>query len=276
MKVNEEDKKLLVQYKDNEVVTLTPENEEYDTIKKLIEKDPHKAFVARQIYAHTEKYLDNDTVMFSKGRGIEKEPEKKVETDKGDEVSQEFENIAKTNQDELNKNQKLIDNDEEKKKKDKEKEDEKNKEKETQLDKNNGKEVNDFPKILKSDEKNRPLVKEYQKGIAVTNRAMTFGITDAQKQKREENLLFALQAAKERYGEPVRFEGRGKFEQEIAKLAVANNIKLEPATERGRKTYEKELGRKNDVLLLSKAREVMKERVKERNKEKTKTKELSR
>lgn len=84
--------------------------------------------------------------------------------------------------------------------------------------------------------KNRPLVLDYGDHITVTRRAM-MGIGTSARQKRELAVSTALQAAVQRFGEPVHFEGNPRFLRETAAMAVKLGIPLEPGSKLAEQVY---------------------------------------
>ncbi len=101
------------------------------------------------------------------------------------------------------------------------------------------------PEILMADAKRgKPLVLDHGDKVSVTNRAM-LGIGREAEDRRNKSVEVALKAAKERFGEPVRFSGSRAFEEKTIEMAVRMGIQLEPATEHGKRAYEKALEAKN-------------------------------
>lgn len=101
------------------------------------------------------------------------------------------------------------------------------------------------PEILLSDAKRgKALVLDHGDKVSVTNRAM-LGVGREAEDRRNKSVEVALKAAKERFGEPVRFSGSRAFEEKTIEMAVRLGIELEPATEHGKRTYEKALEAKN-------------------------------
>ncbi len=98
------------------------------------------------------------------------------------------------------------------------------------------------PEVLLSVKPNgkKPLVLDHGDRVSVTNRAMA-GIGLLARERREAVTGLALQAAKDRFGEPVRFEGTRDFEIATIQAAIKRGIALEPATQRGRQEYERAL-----------------------------------
>lgn len=84
--------------------------------------------------------------------------------------------------------------------------------------------------------KNRPLVLDYGDHITVTRRAM-MGIGTSARQRREQAVSTALQAAAQRFGEPVHFEGNPQFLRETAAMAVKLGISLEPGSKLAGEVY---------------------------------------
>ena len=84
--------------------------------------------------------------------------------------------------------------------------------------------------------KNRPLVLDYGDQITVTRRAM-MGIGTSARQRREQAVSTALQAAVQRFGEPVHFEGNPQFLRETAAMAVKLGISLEPGSKLAEEVY---------------------------------------
>lgn len=125
------------------------------------------------------------------------------------------------------------------------------------------------PQVLLANPRNgKPHVKDYGDHIVVTRRAM-FGMGRAAAQKREQAMTVGLQAAAERFGQPVRFEGSPAFLQEAAKQAVRLGIQLEPANKEAARVYQQELQRREQELARAKAREVVFSPSKDRTQEKT-------
>jgi hypothetical protein len=85
--------------------------------------------------------------------------------------------------------------------------------------------------------KNRPLVLDYGDHITVTRRAM-LGIGSRAREKREQAVTTALQAAVQRFGEPIHFEGNPKFLRETAEMAVKLGIRLEPGSKLAEQVYK--------------------------------------
>ncbi|MBU2774492.1 hypothetical protein HMI48_11625 [Acidithiobacillus ferrooxidans] len=84
--------------------------------------------------------------------------------------------------------------------------------------------------------KNRPLVLDYGDHITVTRRAM-FGIGRRAQEKREQAVGYALQAAVQRFGEPIHFEGNPTFLKETAEMAAKMGIQLEPGSKLAEQIY---------------------------------------
>lgn len=74
---------------------------------------------------------------------------------------------------------------------------------------------------------NKPLVLDHGDQITVTRRAM-LGIGRAAQEKRENAVTVAMQAAVQRFGEPVHFTGDAAFLKQTAEMAVKLGITLEP------------------------------------------------
>jgi hypothetical protein len=101
------------------------------------------------------------------------------------------------------------------------------------------------PEILLADAKRgKALVLDHGDKVSVTNRAM-LGIGREAEDRRNKSVEVALKAAKERFGEPVRFSGSRAFEEKTIEMAVRLGIALEPATEHGKRAYEQALEAKN-------------------------------
>ncbi len=99
------------------------------------------------------------------------------------------------------------------------------------------------PDILLDHPRNgKPLVKDYGDHIVVTRRAL-LGIGRRTQEKREQAVGVALQAAAERFGTPIHFEGNPIFLRETAKMAVKLGIPLEPGSKLGEQIYKAELER---------------------------------
>ena len=88
--------------------------------------------------------------------------------------------------------------------------------------------------------KNRPLVLDYGDHITVTRRAM-FGVGRRAQEKREQAVGTALQAAVQRFGQPVHFEGNPAFLKQTAEMAVKMGIQLEPGNKLAAEIYQKAL-----------------------------------
>lgn len=103
------------------------------------------------------------------------------------------------------------------------------------------------PEILMADSKRgKPLVLDHGDKVSVTNRAMV-GLGRDAEERRNKAVEVGLKAAKERFGEPVRFSGSRAFEEKAIEAAVRLGIQLEPATEQGKRAYEKALEAKNTL-----------------------------
>ncbi|MBU2802521.1 hypothetical protein HFV02_09685 [Acidithiobacillus caldus] len=103
------------------------------------------------------------------------------------------------------------------------------------------------PEVLLADPKRgKPLVLDHGDKVSVTNRAM-LGIGREAEERRNKSVEVALKAAKERFGEPVRFSGSRAFEEKTIEMAVRLGIQLEPATEHGKRAYEKALEARNTL-----------------------------
>lgn len=101
------------------------------------------------------------------------------------------------------------------------------------------------PEVLLADAKRgKALVLDHGDKVSVTNRAM-LGIGREAEDRRNKSVEVALKAARERFGEPVRFSGSRAFEEKTIEMAVRLGIELEPATEHGKRAYEKALEAKN-------------------------------
>jgi len=98
----------------------------------------------------------------------------------------------------------------------------------------------DPPDVPVRTKRGYPAIKDYGDKIRVTRVAM-LAVTPPQKRDRDEILKVALVQARERYGEPVRVQGGKAFEVSIVRLAVAQGIPLEMASERGQKLYREAL-----------------------------------
>lgn len=130
----------------------------------------------------------------------------------------------------------------------------------------------DPPKtLLANPRNNKPHVKDYGDHIVVTRRAM-FGVGKAAQAKREQAVTVGLQAAAERFGQPVRFEGNPAFLEETAKQAVKLGIKLEPGNRLAEAIYAKALDAREKELAIATKRDMVFSPSKE--KEKTKEKGL--
>ncbi len=88
--------------------------------------------------------------------------------------------------------------------------------------------------------KNRPLVLDHGDLITVTRRAM-LGIGNSAQKKREQAVSVALQAAVERFGQPVHFEGNPAFLKQTAEMAVKMGIQLESGNKLAAEIYQKAL-----------------------------------
>ncbi|WP_226857925.1 LPD7 domain-containing protein [Acidithiobacillus caldus] len=110
--------------------------------------------------------------------------------------------------------------------------------------------VRTFPKksppevLLAEPKRGKALVLDHGDKVSVTNRAM-LGIGREAEDRRNKSVEVALKAAKERFGEPVRFSGSRAFEEKTIEMAVRLGIALEPATEHGKRAYEKALEARN-------------------------------
>ncbi len=103
------------------------------------------------------------------------------------------------------------------------------------------------PKVLHADLSGKKhYVLDHGDRISVTNRAMT-GLSAKAKENRQQSIAVALKAAKERFGEPVRFHGSTAFEKEIIAAAIYSGVKLEPATSHGYMVYKDALERCNTL-----------------------------
>ncbi|UTV80117.1 hypothetical protein MQE22_08785 [Acidithiobacillus sp. YTS05] len=85
-------------------------------------------------------------------------------------------------------------------------------------------------------QKNRPWVLDYGDHIVVTRRAM-FGVGRRAQEKREQAVGYALQAAVQRFGQPIHFEGNPAFLRQTAELAVKLGIELEPGSKLAEQIY---------------------------------------
>ncbi|MGK9452301.1 LPD7 domain-containing protein [Acidithiobacillus caldus] len=103
------------------------------------------------------------------------------------------------------------------------------------------------PEVLLADPKRgKALVLDHGDRVSVTNRAL-LGIGREAEERRNKSVEVALRAAKERFGEPVRFSGSRAFEEKTIEMAVRLGIQLEPATEHGKRAYEKALEARNTL-----------------------------
>lgn len=103
------------------------------------------------------------------------------------------------------------------------------------------------PEVLLTDPKRgKALVLDHGDKVSVTNRAL-LGIGREAEERRNKSVEVALKAAKERFGEPVRFSGSRAFEEKTIEMAVRLGIQLEPATEHGKRAYEKALEARNTL-----------------------------
>lgn len=93
--------------------------------------------------------------------------------------------------------------------------------------------------------KNRPLVLDHGDHITVTRRAM-LGIGRTAQEKRELAVGTALQAAVERFGQPVHFTGNPAFLKQTAEMAVNMGIKLEPGDKQAAEIYQKALKKEQE------------------------------
>lgn len=85
-------------------------------------------------------------------------------------------------------------------------------------------------------QKNRPWVLDYGDHITVTRRAM-FGVGRKAQEKREQAVGYALQAAVQRFGQPIHFVGNPAFLRQTAELAVKLGIELEPGNKLAEQIY---------------------------------------
>lgn len=131
----------------------------------------------------------------------------------------------------------------------------------------------EFPKknppevLLANPRNNKPHVKDYGDRLVVTRRAM-FGMGKAAQAKREQAVTVGLQAAAERFGQPVRFEGNPAFLEETAKQAVKLGIKLEPGNKLAEAIYAKALDAREKELAIATKRDMVFAPSKDRAKQK--------
>jgi hypothetical protein len=83
------------------------------------------------------------------------------------------------------------------------------------------------PYVLLANPRGKPLVLDHGDRISVTRRAL-LGFGRSAQEKREHAVQTALQAAAQRFGEPVHFQGNPAFLRETAAQAVKLGIALEP------------------------------------------------
>jgi len=95
--------------------------------------------------------------------------------------------------------------------------------------------------------KNRPLVLDHGDQITVTRRAL-MGLGRPARERREQAVATALQAAVERFGQPVHFEGNPAFLKQTAEMAVQMGIKLEPGSSLAADIYAKALREKEQSM----------------------------
>ena len=104
----------------------------------------------------------------------------------------------------------------------------------------------EFPRIkppktlLGHPRNNKPMVLDHGDHITVTRRAL-LGIGKRAQEKRENAVATGLQAAAERFGQPVHFEGSPAFLKETADMAVKLGIALEPGNKLAEYYYQKAL-----------------------------------
>lgn len=100
------------------------------------------------------------------------------------------------------------------------------------------------PKTLLGHPRNgKPMVLDHGDNITVTRRAM-LGIGKRAQEKREHAITTGLQAAAERFGQPVHFEGSPAFLKETAEMAVKLGISLEPGSKLAEHYYQQALEQK--------------------------------
>lgn len=100
------------------------------------------------------------------------------------------------------------------------------------------------PKTLLGHPRNgKPLVLDHGDSISVTRRAM-LGIGKRAQEKRENAVATGLQAAAERFGQPVHFSGSPAFLKETAEMAVKLGITLEPGSKLAEHYYQRALEQK--------------------------------
>lgn len=139
----------------------------------------------------------------------------------------------------------------------------------------------EFPKknppevLLANPRNNKPHVKDFGDHIVVTRRAM-FGAGKAARAKSEQAVTVGLQAAAERFGQPVRFEGNPGFLEETAKQAVKLGIKLEPGNRLAEAIYAKALDARDKEIRIAKQRDMVFSQSKDKEKTKEKGVGLSR
>jgi len=116
-----------------------------------------------------------------------------------------------------------------------------------------------------------PTVKDHGDKITVTRMGM-MNLTPKLAKERDALVTAALLKARERFGEPVRVTPAGglnklagrAFEEAAIKAAIAQGVKLEMATERGRKLYEQALEKERRLAKSMGTLEPSKQREKER------------
>lgn len=107
----------------------------------------------------------------------------------------------------------------------------------------------EFPRIkppktlLGHPRNNKPMVLDHGDHITVTRRAM-LGIGKRAQEKRENAVATGLQAAAERFGQPVHFSGSPAFLKETAEMAVKLGITLEPGSRLAEHYYQQALEQK--------------------------------
>lgn len=98
-----------------------------------------------------------------------------------------------------------------------------------------------------------PTAKDHGNRLVITRMGM-MAITPPHVRERDALIANTLLMARERFGEPVRVTGHGMvagrfFEDAVIKAAIANDITLEMASDRGEKAYAKALEKHKESVL---------------------------
>jgi len=132
-----------------------------------------------------------------------------------------------------------------------------------------------FPKIVPpktlAERWKIPTVKDHGDKITVTRMGM-MNLTPKLAKERDALVAAALLKARERFGEPVRVTPAGglnklagrAFEEAAIRAAIAQGVKLEMATERGRKLYEQALEKERHLAKSRGSFEPSRQKEKER------------